>query len=65
MSTDETSSELAWSKSSYSGAEGGECMEIAVTSGIVHVRDSKTPVGPSFTFRRSEWAAFVAFLAGR
>jgi hypothetical protein len=29
MSTDTTSPELAWFKSSYSGAEGGECLEVA------------------------------------
>lgn len=64
MSTDETSPELAWFKSSYSGAEGGECLEIAATSRIVHVRDSKAPADAQLAFLCSEWAAFVDFAAG-
>ncbi|MFF1740060.1 DUF397 domain-containing protein [Streptomyces mirabilis] len=65
MSTDETSPELAWFKSSYSGAEGGECLEIAAASRIVHVRDSKEPARAQLTFLPSDWAAFVDFAAGR
>ncbi|WP_406478439.1 DUF397 domain-containing protein [Streptomyces sp. NBC_01615] len=65
MSTDETSPELAWFKSSYSGAEGGECLEAAAKPGTVHVRDSKDPARAQLTFRRSEWAAFVDFAVGR
>ncbi|WP_217565876.1 DUF397 domain-containing protein [Streptomyces sp. GbtcB7] len=65
MSTDEASPELAWFKSSYSGAEGGECLEIAAASRIVHVRDSKEPTRAQLAFPPSEWAAFVDFAAGR
>ncbi|MEU9541533.1 DUF397 domain-containing protein [Streptomyces mirabilis] len=65
MSTDETSPELTWFKSSYSGAEGGECLEIAAASRIVHVRDSKEPARAQLAFLPSEWAAFVDFAAGR
>ncbi|MFF1396456.1 DUF397 domain-containing protein [Streptomyces sp. NPDC058287] len=64
MSTDETSPELAWFKSSYSGAEGGECLEIAAIPGTVHIRDSKDPARDHLAFRSSEWAAFVGFAAG-
>ncbi|MFD7485336.1 DUF397 domain-containing protein [Streptomyces mirabilis] len=64
MSTDVTSSELAWFKSSYSGAEGGECLEVATTPGRVHVRDSKFPARAELAFRRPDWAAFVGFAAG-
>lgn len=63
MSTDETSPELAWFKSSYSGAEGGECLEIATTSHIVHVRDSKAPARAQLALLHSEWAAFVRYAA--
>ena len=43
-------SELAWFKSSYSGGnDGNSCVELALTPGTVHVRDSKKhrrpPVG--------------------
>lgn len=50
-----------WRKSSYSAGDGGECVEVAVTSDTVHVRDSKNPTGPVLTFDHHEWAAFVAF----
>ncbi|MFF1641096.1 DUF397 domain-containing protein [Streptomyces sp. NPDC058246] len=64
MSTDETSPELAWFKSSYSGAEGGECLEVAATPGAVHIRDSKDPARAQLAFRPSKWAAFADFAAG-
>ncbi|MBA4866890.1 DUF397 domain-containing protein [Streptomyces sp. PSKA54] len=50
---------LAWFKSSYSGNEGGACLEVAVTPDRVHIRDSKAPTRAQLTFRPSEWAAFV------
>lgn len=41
-------SERTWRKSSYSGNDGGECVEIAdpTPSGTVPVRDSKLADGP-------------------
>jgi hypothetical protein len=59
MSTD---SELNWFKSSYSGSEGDDCVEVAVGSGAVHVRDSKEQGGPSFSVSGRAWAGFVAHL---
>ncbi|MGX9227486.1 DUF397 domain-containing protein [Streptomyces albus] len=38
--------ELTWRKSSYSGPDGGNCLEVAETPGTVHVRDSKEQRGP-------------------
>jgi hypothetical protein len=35
-----------WRKSSYSGSNGGECVEVAGLPGVVAVRDSKDPHGP-------------------
>ena len=64
MSTAEPA-RLAWFKSSYSGNEGGECLEVATTPGTIHVRDSKASTRAQLAFRRSEWAAFVDFAAGR
>jgi hypothetical protein len=65
MSTDTTSPELAWFKSSYSGAEGGECLEAATTPGIIHIRDSKAPARAQLAFSAPEWAAFVRYAAQR
>ncbi|MFC8450441.1 DUF397 domain-containing protein [Kitasatospora sp. NPDC057223] len=59
----EACAELMWFKSSHSGGEGGECVEIAVDPAAVHVRDSKDRQGPQFAFDRAEWAAFVRFVA--
>ncbi|HEV7898614.1 MAG TPA: DUF397 domain-containing protein [Planosporangium sp.] len=50
-----------WRKSSRSGGNGGDCVEVADNlSGIVAVRDSKDPTGPVLTFTLTEWAAFRA-----
>jgi hypothetical protein len=54
-----TTSELAWFKSSYSGAEGGDCVEVASGTGAVHVRDSKNVTGPVLTVSRAAWDGFV------
>ncbi|WP_327402650.1 DUF397 domain-containing protein [Streptomyces sp. NBC_01288] len=36
--------ELRWQKSSFSGgAEGNECVEVAATPGMIHLRESDTP----------------------
>jgi hypothetical protein len=51
---------LAWFKSSYSGAEGGDCVEIAPGTAVVHVRDSKAVAGPVVTVSRTAWAGLVA-----
>jgi hypothetical protein len=52
-------SELTWFKSSYSGAEGGDCVEIAAGTAAVHVRDSKDVTGPVLTVSRAAWDGFV------
>ena len=52
-------SDLAWFKSSYSGAEGGDCVEVAAGTGVVHVRDSKGVSGPVIRMSREAWAGFV------
>ncbi|WP_137992476.1 DUF397 domain-containing protein [Streptomyces vilmorinianum] len=44
--TSDSAAALAWFKSSYSGAEGGDCVEVATSPGTVHVRDSKDTAGP-------------------
>ena len=57
------SSRLNWRKASYSGTNGGGCVEVATNMpGIVAVRDSKNPHGPVLLVRRDEWASFIARL---
>ncbi|MGW7527064.1 DUF397 domain-containing protein [Streptomyces sp. NPDC054783] len=50
-----------WRKSSYSGNEGGSCVEVldAYPSGVP-VRDSKVPQGPPLVFSAADWSAFIA-----
>lgn len=50
---------LAWFKSSYSGGEGGQCVEVATGAGAVHVRDSKDLARPALRVSRDAWAGFV------
>ncbi|WP_329051997.1 DUF397 domain-containing protein [Streptomyces violaceus] len=59
-STAGDTSELAWFKSSYSsGNDGNSCVEIAVTPGTVHVRDSKSVEGPRLEITPRAWADFL------
>ncbi|TQE33814.1 DUF397 domain-containing protein [Streptomyces ipomoeae] len=54
-----------WIKSSYSGDNGGNCIEIApAIPNVVPVRDSKNPDGPVLVLNRSAWASFVAAVKG-
>ncbi|MEO3769906.1 DUF397 domain-containing protein [Micromonospora sp. B9E7] len=49
-----------WRKSTRSGSNGGECVEVADNlPGVVAVRDSKDPDGPALTFTPATWATFV------
>ncbi|MFJ9665017.1 DUF397 domain-containing protein [Streptomyces sp. NPDC101219] len=58
----ERSMHLTWFTSSYSGDEGGECVEVAADLALILVRDSKERRGPCLAFARSAWAGFVAGL---
>ncbi|WP_344339960.1 DUF397 domain-containing protein [Kitasatospora putterlickiae] len=55
------SGDLVWFKSSYSGGEGGDCVEVAETADSVLVRDSKDKSGPQLTFSPAAWQSFVEF----
>jgi hypothetical protein len=52
-----------WRKSSRSGDNGGNCVEVARNlPGVVAIRDSKDPGGPVLVVSRDEWAAFTGRL---
>ncbi|MDJ0344320.1 DUF397 domain-containing protein [Streptomyces sp. H10-C2] len=54
-------SAATWRKSSYSGSNGGNCIEVAPGfPGVVPVRDSKDPHGPALVFDAAAFASFVA-----
>ena len=50
-----------WRKSSYSGNEGGSCVEVLDNhpSGVP-VRDSKDPHGPALVFPAAAWTSFIS-----
>lgn len=52
-------SHAQWRKSSYSGSEGGDCVEVAAVGAHVAVRDSKDPQGPALVFPAAAFSAFV------
>ncbi|MEU8674161.1 DUF397 domain-containing protein [Streptomyces sp. NPDC048560] len=57
------SPDLHWFKSSYSGNEGGDCVEVATCPHAVHVRDSKDLAVPALALSPAAWVSFVGFAA--
>ena len=63
----------AWRKSSYSGGNGGQCVEVATITStqsgpaeLFAVRDSKNPHGPALAFTPWQWQRFTTGIkAGR
>ncbi len=56
-------SEAVWAKSSLSGGNGGNCVEVArLAGGRIGVRDSKDRSGPALVFTPGEWAAFTRWV---
>ena len=52
---------MDWRKSSYSGANGGDCVEVASAVGVA-VRDTTDRDGVTLAFSAGAWAAFVTRL---
>ncbi|MFJ2301914.1 DUF397 domain-containing protein [Streptomyces sp. NPDC087787] len=59
-----TTPELNWFKSSYSGGDGDNCVEVAVRPEAVHVRDSKDKRIRPLVVAPTAWSAFAALAAG-
>ncbi|WP_093782101.1 DUF397 domain-containing protein [Streptomyces sp. yr375] len=51
-------------RSTYSGGEGGEGLEVAGCPHTVLVRDSKNPGGPRLTLSTASSGVFVTHAAG-
>ncbi|GAB3152945.1 hypothetical protein GCM10027290_44890 [Micromonospora sonneratiae] len=55
-----------WRKSTRSGANGGNCVEVADNlPGVVLVRDTKDRDGGTLAFAPAVWRAFVSYAAPR
>ncbi|WP_406478218.1 DUF397 domain-containing protein [Streptomyces sp. NBC_01615] len=58
-----STSELAWFKSSYSGSQGDDCVEVATCPETIHVRDSKNTQGPQLALSPTAWGDFLTYAA--
>jgi hypothetical protein len=58
-----STTEPAWFKSSYSGSEGDNCVEVADCPEAVRVRDSKDKEGGQLALSHTTWSTFVAYAA--
>jgi Domain of unknown function (DUF397) len=50
----------SWRKSSYSGANGGECVEVGASADAVIVRDTTNRSGETLRLPANVWRAFLA-----
>ena len=52
-------SAVTWRTSSYSGSNGGQCVEVGNDARLIAVRDSMDPDGSVLAFAADTWAAFA------
>ncbi|MFI5798825.1 DUF397 domain-containing protein [Streptomyces sp. NPDC051677] len=57
--------ELQWIKSTYSTADGPDCVEVAAAPARILVRDSKNPHGPRLALTPTTWTAFLPYASER
>lgn len=50
---------MNWRKSSRSGGNGAECVEVGQVSGVVAVRDTQDRHGPVLAFTTDAWRRFA------
>ncbi|MFI1207840.1 DUF397 domain-containing protein [Streptomyces sp. NPDC020802] len=50
---------LQWFKGSYSGDEGGDCVEVAPAPSVMHVQDSKVIQKWGIAVPPTPWLAFL------
>ncbi|MFE8015138.1 DUF397 domain-containing protein [Streptomyces antibioticus] len=53
---------VAWFKSSYSGSQSDDCVEVAIVEQAVFVRDSNDMTRPHFAVLAEEWLRVVGFV---
>lgn len=58
-------SHLVWRRSTRTGGNGGNCVEVATSPGQVMIRDSKDPDGPVLAVSRDAWRQLLATLERR
>jgi Domain of unknown function (DUF397) len=55
-------SKAKWRKSRQSANNGGDCVEVAGLPGLIAIRDSKDPGGPTLTLSPETWRTFTEAL---
>jgi hypothetical protein len=55
-------SALNWRKSSRSGNNGGDCVEVADAANVVLIRDTRDRDGGTLAFTAQAWASFTGSL---
>ncbi|MEV6829197.1 DUF397 domain-containing protein [Amycolatopsis sp. NPDC051102] len=58
-----TSHSRSWRKSSYSGGNNGNCVEVAPDTELVGVRDSKAPASGELAVPAEAWTTFLRQLS--
>jgi hypothetical protein len=53
---------VTWRTSSYSGGNGGQCVEVADAARVILVRDTKDRLGAALSVPAEAWAKFTASL---
>jgi Domain of unknown function (DUF397) len=51
-----------WRKSTYSGSNGGDCVETASDGGMILVRDTTNRDGGTLAVSAGAWQTFIASL---
>ncbi|MEU8890269.1 DUF397 domain-containing protein [Streptomyces sp. NPDC048442] len=68
MSNAPARTDIQWVKSTYSGGDGGQCLEWspehAARHGVVPVRDSKRPQGPTLMLTPEAFSGLVTLARG-
>lgn len=55
--------ERAWFKSSYSGSDGDDCVEVAMGTQAIRIRDSKDQRSLQLALSPAAWSDFVTYAA--
>jgi hypothetical protein len=50
---------LRWFTSSFSGGNGGGCVEVAFLTGVIAVRDTKDRTLPPHRYSAERWSEFL------
>jgi len=55
-------SSVVWRKSSHSGGQSGQCVEVAALPGLIGIRDSKNPDSAALAIRPDAFRSLVRHL---